>query len=166
MTGLRLARLWARQGHRGRRHGQGHDETRSGDGPYSTRSGEGHTARDNHPRRRDRRPAIRHAMIISYPRMYAYVCVCMRMYAYVFDHFFGCDVVSLLAFSPTVRWCGGPVVRRPGGLMMFSYTLHGLKLDIYSRGVLPHHCAENPLFSKVQVSAVQSICPVMSGDVR
>ena len=30
--------------------------------------------------------------------------------------------MSLLAFSPTVRWCGCPVVRRPGGLMMFSYV--------------------------------------------
>jgi hypothetical protein len=47
--------------------------------------------------------------------MSAYICVCHRS-------FFGCDVMSLLAFSPTVRWCGGPVVRRPGGLMMFSYV--------------------------------------------
>jgi hypothetical protein len=61
--------------------------------------------------------AIRHAMIISYPRMYAYVCVCTRS-------FFGCDVVSLLAFSPAVRWCGGPVVRRPGGAAVWwSYDV-------------------------------------------
>jgi hypothetical protein len=83
---VRLARLWARQGHRGRRHGQGHDGTRSGDGPYGMRSGDGpygtrsgdgpygtrrpsltpcpvmgDTARDDHPRRRVRRPAIPHA---------------------------------------------------------------------------------------------------------
>jgi len=81
----------------GRRCGPECDRMRSGDGPYGTRSGDrryrthrtirdavpgdghhrtrwpcpatSHTARDDHPRRRARRRALRHATIISYPMM-------------------------------------------------------------------------------------------------
>ena len=59
----------------------------------------------------------------------------MRMYAYVPDLFSGvmsCRFSHSLRRSDgaAVRWCGDPVVRRSGGLMMFSYTLHGSFLDI------------------------------------
>jgi len=46
-----------------------------------------------------------------------------------------------------------------------GYTLHGLKLDVYNKGVLPHQYAENHLFTNVQELAVQSIraAPAASG---
>jgi len=57
--------------------------------------------------------------------------------------FFWFYVPSLLAFCPAVRWCGGPVVRRPGGVMMFSYA---------------RLCPVMPGYAR--------LCPVMSGYVR
>ena len=72
-------------------------------------------ARDDHPSRR----ALRHATIIAYPMMSGCVWVCLGVSPSIFFWFY---VPSLLAFCPAVRWCGCPVVRRPGGVMMFSYV--------------------------------------------
>jgi hypothetical protein len=72
-------------------------------------------ARDDHPSRR----ALRHAMIIAYPMISDDVWVCLGVSPSIFFWFY---VPSLLTFCPAVRWCGCPVVRRPGGLIMFSYV--------------------------------------------
>ena len=48
--------------------------------------------------------AIRHAMIILYSRMYAYVCVCMRVYLIIFSGVISCR------FSHSLRRSGGAAV--------------------------------------------------------
>ena len=61
------------------------------------------------------------------------------------------------------RQVQGVLGREFGSLKYSIYTLHGLKLDILWKGVLPHQYAEYSLFTNVQESAVQSICPQNSG---
>ena len=75
----------------------------------------GDTARDAHPRRRVRRRAIRHATSPT-ARDPATDDTARD------DHFFTRQCVVRLSGGAAVRWCGGPVVRRPGGVMMFSYA--------------------------------------------
>ena len=89
----------------------------------------GPTARDDHLSRRAWRRALRHATTVFCSTisgcsvMSSYVRLYPVMPGYVSEHFFWFYVPSLLAFCPVVRWCGCPVVRLSGGLMMFSYVL-------------------------------------------
>ena len=138
VTGVRFARPWARQRHRGRRHEPGHDDTdratgptaRDPAGPYGTRRpsvtpcpATGPTARDEPDGTRSgdgsygtrrairdaiRQQALRHATIIFRPTM----SDCPVMSGDVPAHFFWFYVLSLLAFCPAAWWCSG--------LMMFS----------------------------------------------
>ena len=59
-------------------------------------------------------------------------------------------VPSRLAFCPAVRWCGGPVVPLPGGLMIFSYA----RLC----PVMPEICPDMPGYAR--------ICPDIPGYAR